>query len=74
MSFPTIPTLPTLPTFSSFPAPLSAKLPMNLPLLKNYSIVGVFTGAWGERFPDEYARAADTVMTWVGEGKLRPSS
>jgi len=25
-------------------------LPMNLPLLKNYSIVGVFTGAWTERF------------------------
>jgi NADPH2:quinone reductase len=47
-------------------------LPMNLPLLKNYSIVGVFAGAWGERFPDEFARAADTVMTWVGEGKLRP--
>jgi NADPH2:quinone reductase len=47
-------------------------LPMNLPLLKNYSIVGVFAGAWGERFPDEMACAADTVMAWVGEGKLRP--
>lgn len=45
---------------------------MNLPLLKNYSIVGVFTGAWTERFPDEAARATDTVMEWVGEGKLRP--
>jgi NADPH:quinone reductase len=47
-------------------------LPMNLPLLKNYSIVGIFTGAWTERFPDEAARAADTVMAWVGQGKLRP--
>lgn len=47
-------------------------LAMNLPLLKNYSIVGVFTGAWMERFPDEAARAADAVMAWVGEGKLRP--
>jgi NADPH:quinone reductase len=47
-------------------------LAMNLPLLKNYSIVGVFTGAWTERFPDEAARAADTVMAFVGEGKLRP--
>jgi NADPH:quinone reductase len=47
-------------------------LPMNLPLLKNYSVVGVFCGAWGEKFPDEEARAADTVMTWVDEGKLRP--
>jgi NADPH2:quinone reductase len=47
-------------------------LPMNLPLLKNYSVVGVFTGAWAERFPDEMARAADIIMTWVDEGKLRP--
>ena len=25
-----------------------------------------------ERFPDEAARAADAVMTWVAERKLRP--
>ena len=47
-------------------------LPMNLPLLKNYSIVGVFTGAWAERCPDERARAADRIIAWVGEGKLHP--
>jgi NADPH2:quinone reductase len=47
-------------------------LAMNLPLLKNYSIVGAFTGAWGERCPDEKARAADMVMGLVGEGKLHP--
>jgi NADPH2:quinone reductase len=47
-------------------------LAMNLPLLKNYSIVGVFIGRWKERFPDEARRAAETVMAWVGEGKLRP--
>jgi NADPH2:quinone reductase len=47
-------------------------LAMNLPLLKNYSIVGVFIGAWTMRFPDEASRAADTLMGWVGEGKLRP--
>jgi NADPH:quinone reductase-like Zn-dependent oxidoreductase len=40
--------------------------------LLNYSIVGVFTGAWMERFPDEAARAAGAVMAWIGEGKLRP--
>jgi NADPH:quinone reductase len=45
---------------------------MNLPLLKNYSIVGVFTGAWTERFPDEAGRAADSIVAWVGEGKLHP--
>ena len=47
-------------------------LAMNLPLLKNYSVVGVFIGPWKERFPDEARRAAETVMAWVGEGKLRP--
>jgi NADPH:quinone reductase len=47
-------------------------LPMNLPLLKNYSIVGVFAGARTDRFPDESARAQDTIMAMYGEGKLRP--
>jgi len=47
-------------------------LPMNLPLLKNYSIVGVFTGAWTTKFPDEAAQAADKVMAFIDEGKLRP--
>jgi NADPH:quinone reductase len=47
-------------------------LAMNLPLLKNYSIIGVFVGPWKERFPDEARRAAETVMAWVGDGKLRP--
>jgi NADPH2:quinone reductase len=45
---------------------------MNLPLLKNYAVIGVFIGAWKERFPDDARRAAETVMAWVGEGKLRP--
>ena len=39
--------------FTSSEIPLLA---MNLPLLKNYAIVGAFTGAWGDRFPDERAR------------------
>jgi NADPH:quinone reductase len=47
-------------------------VPMNLPLLKNYSIVGVFTGAWADRFPEASARAADQLLQWVSEGKLRP--
>ena len=47
-------------------------VPMNLPLLKNYSIVGVFCGAWKTAFPDEAATAADKVMALVGEGALRP--
>jgi len=47
-------------------------LAMNLPLLKNYSVVGVFIAAWTERFPDAVRRAAETIMAWVGEGQLRP--
>jgi NADPH:quinone reductase len=47
-------------------------IPMNLPLLKNYSIVGMFSGAWTERCSDEVARAMEAIMQWVGEGKLRP--
>lgn len=47
-------------------------LPMNFPLLKNYSIVGVFTGAWADRYPDQSSRAADMVLQWISEGKLRP--
>ena len=47
-------------------------LAMNLPLLKNFSIVGVFAGAWTERFSDDAMRAADTVIAWVAEHKLRP--
>jgi NADPH2:quinone reductase len=47
-------------------------LAMNLPLLKNYSVVGVFVATWTARFPNDAGRAAETIMTWVGEGKLRP--
>jgi len=47
-------------------------LPMNLPLLKNFSIVGVFTGAWADRFPDQSSGATEKILQWVSEGKLRP--
>jgi NADPH:quinone reductase len=47
-------------------------IPMNLPLLKNYSIVGVFAGAWAEKFPEQAAGMNDTLMQWLAEGKIRP--
>lgn len=47
-------------------------LPMNLPLLKNYSIVGVFTGAWIEKFPEQAARMNATLAQLLAEGKIRP--
>ena len=47
-------------------------VPMNLPLLKNYSIVGVFVGAWSEKFPEQAARMNDIVGQLLAEGKIRP--
>jgi len=47
-------------------------IPMNLPLLKNYSIVGVFAGAWAEKFPERAARMNDTLAQMLAEGKIRP--
>jgi NADPH2:quinone reductase len=47
-------------------------LAMNLPLLKNYSVLGTFAGAWGERCPEEAMRARADVMEWVRDGELRP--
>ncbi len=49
-----------------------ASVPMNLPLLKNYSIVGVYWGAWCERFPQASVAADEQVFEWVGQGKLKP--
>ena len=47
-------------------------IPMNLPLLKNYSIIGVFAGAWAEKHPDEAARMNDMLVQWLVDGKIRP--
>jgi NADPH2:quinone reductase len=47
-------------------------IPMNLPLLKNYAIVGVFAGAWAEKFPEQAAGVNDTLMQWLAAGKIRP--
>src|SRR5215475_8752338 len=47
-------------------------LSMNLPLLKNYSIVGVFTGALADRFPEQSSRAAAKVLSSLTHGNLPP--
>ncbi|MBR0865644.1 NADPH:quinone oxidoreductase family protein [Bradyrhizobium diazoefficiens] len=48
------------------------QVPMNLPLLKNYSIFGVFVGAWAERFSAEAARMNVTLMQLLADGRIRP--
>lgn len=47
-------------------------IPMNLPLLKNYSILGVFVGAWAEKFSAEAARMNDALMQLLADGKICP--
>jgi len=47
-------------------------LPMNLPLLKNYSIVGVFAAIWAEKFPEQAVRTNDALAQLLAEGKIRP--
>jgi NADPH:quinone reductase len=47
-------------------------VPMNLPLLKNYSIVGVFAGAWTDKFPDQAVSMNDTLAQLLSDGKIRP--
>lgn len=40
--------------------------------LKNYSIVGVFAGAWAEKFPHESAHMNDTLIQLLADGQIRP--
>jgi len=48
------------------------KLPLNLPLLKGASIVGVFWGDFARREPKAFAESARQLTQWYREGKLRP--
>lgn len=47
-------------------------LAMNLPLLKNYSVVGCYWGAWAERQPEDARRADEQLFAAVAQGELRP--
>lgn len=48
------------------------KLPLNLPLLKNADIVGVFWGNWAERNPDLNRANIRQVLDWCARGELTP--
>ncbi len=48
------------------------KLPLNLPLLKGASAVGVFWGDFIRREPAAHTAAMDELMRWHAEGKIRP--
>ncbi len=48
------------------------KLPLNLPLLKGASLVGVFWGDFARREPREFAQSMAQLARWHAEGKLKP--
>ena len=48
------------------------KLPLNLPLLKSASAVGVFWGDLVERFPDQNRANVARLEQWVEQGLIRP--
>lgn len=48
------------------------KLPLNLPLLKGASVLGVFWGDFVRREPAHHAAAMDELMQWHRDGRIRP--
>ena len=48
------------------------KIPLNLPLLMERSIIGVYWGEWSRRTPQEFAAAVRELSEWFREGKLKP--
>ncbi len=48
------------------------RIPLNLPLLKGCSIVGVFWGAFVAREPKRNEEHLQELFTWLKEGKLKP--
>ena len=47
-------------------------LPLNLPLLKGASVVGVFWGAFEQREPAANARHLAQLLEWVAQGIIAP--
>ncbi|GAD24238.1 NADPH:quinone oxidoreductase family protein [Acidovorax sp. MR-S7] len=55
--------------FASGPIPA---LPLNLPLLKGASIVGVFWGEFAKREPQANAAMMGELVRWYAQGKIKP--
>lgn len=48
------------------------RIPLNLPLLKGCSIVGVFWGSFATREPGRNTENLRQLLTWIGDGTLNP--
>ena len=55
-----------------FAAGDSPKLPLNLPLLKVASVVGVFWGAWAGAMPDEHVKNMEEMFAMFEKGQIKP--
>jgi NADPH2:quinone reductase len=55
--------------FANGPIPA---LPMNLPLLKGASVMGVFWGEFAKREPHNNAACLMQLAAWYMEGKIKP--
>jgi len=54
-----------------FAAGKPSAIPMNLPLLKGASIVGVFWGAFAQKQPKESMENFQQILGWIQSGKLK---
>jgi NADPH2:quinone reductase len=54
-----------------FPAGIP-RIPLNLPLLKNCQIVGVFWAAWVERDPDGFQQSGKELIDLYRAGAIKP--
>lgn len=48
-------------------------IPLNLPLLKSASLVGVFWGHFWRNYPAENRKNIRLLLKWLAEGKIRPN-
>lgn len=55
-----------------FTAGTIPKIPLNLPLLKGNSLVGVYWGRFTMEQPDQNAANSKQIVEWVENGKLNP--
>jgi NADPH2:quinone reductase len=48
------------------------KIPLNLPLLMERALIGVYWGEWARRAPAEFAAAVKELGGWFAQGWLKP--
>ena len=55
-----------------FASSLIPQLPVNLPLVKGYSLIGVFWGTFIQAHPQDHADNMQELYAWIENGKVRP--